>query len=482
MSDLAGFLRRAGYICDERFADSVRAALATRPVAGAFLSGPIGAGKSFLPEVLAGVINADFFFYQCFPGTREEDLLVKMLPSEESVSGVSLYDGVMIQAVRATQSGDPNRRVILLLDEWDKTRPSADSFLLDFLQTGRVNFSGREFKADLSRLVVFLTFNMEREMSEPLLRRLPKIDFPAPSPSLVYQALRLTHKDHPYLYSAVILYERCLMADLPKPATIQELRQLLDAVSLLGEGADWDELVYQFVTKSEENHELLRRSEQEKSRWQKKYRARLDPSAYELGLHPLLTDDPDYHGRSLPRLSEARAFEESFDASGDPPDPAVSGGLIELTRSSYNQLVRLVDGPAETPDRLGDLARVHGRIISFNRPWPLSRVNELDGLWGENGEILLVEDLATWEDVKALPGWSHMDIVKFSKSEILAKSDGVDLRWTPERGAEIIVDLAKRHVFQHVFGESWGRAGEGKWIGRGGLIFKRRLDLTPEVD
>ncbi|MFH1136898.1 MAG: AAA family ATPase [Pseudomonadota bacterium] len=476
MSDLTTRLRRAGYLCDDRFAAAVQVALATKPAAGAFLSGPIGAGKSFLPEVLARVIDADFFFYQCFPGTREEDLLVKMLPSEDSVSGVALFDGVIIQAVRATQAEGAGRRVILTLDEWDKTRPSADSFLLDFLQTGRVNFSGRVFQADLSRLVVFLTFNMEREMSEPLLRRLPKIDFPAPTPSLVYQALRLTHPDHPYVYNAVILYERCLAAELPKPATIQELRQLLDAVALLGDEADWDDLVYQLVTKSEENHELLRRAEQGKSRWKNKFRNRLDPAAYEIGLRPFPRDEASGRGRSMPRLAEARSFDENFETPGDPPDPASSGGLIELTKSAYNELVRLVDGPTDSPDRLGDIARVHGRVISLERPWPLSRVNELEGLWGENGEVLLVEDAATWEDVKALPTWAHIDIVKFSQREILAKSDGVDLRWTPEQGAEIIVDLAKRHVFQHVFGESWGRAGEAKWIGRGGSIFQRRLD------
>jgi hypothetical protein len=100
-------------------------------------------------------------------------------------------------------------------------------------------------------------------------------------------------------------------------------------------------------------------------------------------------------------------------------------------------------------------------------------VDELDGLWGEDGEVLLTEPRATWQDVKALPGWAHIDIVKFSRGEILAKTDGIDLRWTPESGAEIIVKLARRHVFQHVFGPSWGRAGEAKWIGQKGLIFRR---------
>jgi uncharacterized protein (DUF1778 family) len=474
MHDMTRRLVEAGYLCEDWFGAAVAASLATKPVAGALLFGPIGTGKSYLPEVLAGILGADYYFYQCFPGTREEDLLVKMLPSETTVSGIALHDGVMIQAVRATRADDSSRPVILVLDEWDKTRPSADSFLLDFLQTGRVNFSGRVQTANLERLLVFLTFNVERELSEPLLRRLPKIDFTHLPPSLVYRALLLTHRDHPLLYSAVVLYERCLMAELSKPATIQELRQLLDAVTMLGREADWDLLVYQFVTKSEENHERLRRTEKDKSRWIQRYRGRLDVAAYEAGAKPLSdAGGAGEVGGKLPRLAEARFFDEFIEGPEEDIDLAQAGGLLELTKSAYNELVRLVDQPESSPHRLGDLAEVRGRYITLTKTWPLSRVGELDGLWGENGEILLTEPLAEWEDVKALAGWAPIQVIKFARQEILAKTDGVDLRWTPERGAEIIVDLAKRHVFQHVFGQSWGQPGEAKWIGRKGSIYVR---------
>jgi hypothetical protein len=472
MDDLTRRLCEAGYICDQCFGRAVAASLVTRPVAGAFLSGPIGTGKTYLPEVLSAVLDAELFFLQCFPGTREEDLMIKMLPSEQTVSGVALHDGVMTRAVKATQQGRADRKILLVLDEWDKTRPSADSFLLDFLQTGRISFAGQTHVADLSRLIVFLTFNVEREISEPLLRRLPRIDLQPLPPSLVYRALLLTHRDHPYLYSAVILYERCLMADLPKPATIQELRQLLDAITHLGKTADWDSLVFQFVTKSEENHERLRQVEQEKSRWQQRYRPRLEATAYEAAGSLFSEASGEATDFSMPPLARARGFDEHIEAP-EQPDLSACGGVMGLTRSAYSELVKLVDAPADRPDRLGSLATVNGSYITLNAPLPLCRVDELDGLWGEDGEVLLTEPRATWQDVKALPGWAHIDIVKFSRGEILAKTDGIDLRWTPESGAEIIVNLARRHVFQHVFGPSWGRAGEAKWIGQKGLIFRR---------
>lgn len=464
-------LNNAGYICDPGFAAAVQAAVMTKPVAGAFLFGPIGTGKTYLPEVLAEIIGADYYFHQCFPGTREDDLLVKMLPNEEAISGIALYDGVLMKAVKATNGCARDKKVVLVLDEWDKTRPSADAFLLDFLQNGRISFAGTNYHADLSRLIVFLTLNVEREISEPLLRRLPKIDFQPLPPSLVHKALMMTHKGHPFLYSSVILYERCLTAGLPKPATIQELRQLLDAITTLGLKADWDNLVYEFVTKTEENHELLRRVEKEKARWKQIYRQRLDAEAYSVSRTMLLDFSASDLDAVLPSLKEIHGFSSQFETTAKNPDLTESSGVIQLNYNSYNEIVRMMDEPPERPDRLGEIADVAAGYISLKKNIQLKDVHEIEGLWGEAGEILIQEPLATWQDVKMLQDWAHIKIVKFSKNEILAKSDGLDLRWTPEHGAEIIVDLGKRHVFNHCFGDSWGKVGQAKWIGHEGLIY-----------
>ena len=61
--------------------------------------------------------------------TREEDLLVKLMPSEDTKSGVSVGKGKLFRAALESH----NRPVVLLLDEWDKTRPTADGFFLHFL-------------------------------------------------------------------------------------------------------------------------------------------------------------------------------------------------------------------------------------------------------------------------------------------------------------------------------------------------------------
>jgi len=71
----------------------------------------------------------------------------------------------------------------------------------------------------------------------------------------------------------------------------------------------------------------------------------------------------------------------------------------------------------------------------------LSEYQNLNVLWGSNGEVILTEPLARKEDVIALRsfGWK---IVKFSSNEILAKNGcETNLRWTPKTGAEIVVSL-----------------------------------------
>ena len=81
-------LNTNGYICDVPFAARITSAMQTKPVSGAFLYGPAGTGKSYLPIVLSKTLGIEMFFYQCAPGTREDDLVLKMLPSEKTKSGM----------------------------------------------------------------------------------------------------------------------------------------------------------------------------------------------------------------------------------------------------------------------------------------------------------------------------------------------------------------------------------------------------------
>ena len=73
-----------GYKCNKELAMQVCASLKQKPVGGAFLFGPAGAGKTHLPEVLQDILEADLHYYQVTQGTREADLVQKILPAADT--------------------------------------------------------------------------------------------------------------------------------------------------------------------------------------------------------------------------------------------------------------------------------------------------------------------------------------------------------------------------------------------------------------
>lgn len=104
------------------------------------------------------------------------ELLYKLLPSDETKAGVRVVEGALVKAMKLAKEG---KKTLLIIDEWDKTRPSADAFLLDFLQNKRVSVPGFEITLEgeeRENLKVGLTSNDMRELREPLLRRLAVVE------------------------------------------------------------------------------------------------------------------------------------------------------------------------------------------------------------------------------------------------------------------------------------------------------------------
>lgn len=189
------------------------------------LRGIAGVGKTALAILVAQYLNAELIFYQCTQGTSEEDLLYKYIPSEETKSGIKITLGPLPLALLKSQE----RRVVLLIDEFDKTRPSADALLLDFLQNYRLSLYIEERRQVIQgkpeNLVIFLTSNDIREFSEPLLRRLVCITLKPIDVSKVYKILSKRFSKEVALLLTQI-YKDSIEAGLRKPATIQELIEL----------------------------------------------------------------------------------------------------------------------------------------------------------------------------------------------------------------------------------------------------------------
>jgi len=456
-SSLREILREEGFFISARLERALMTALATKPVAGAFLFGPPGAGKTGLVRVLAKVLEIPLVYFQCFPGTREDDLMIKLLPDPGTKSGIKAHKGVIPEAITLSKRG----RVILLMDEWDKTRPSADAFLLDFLQQGSVRWGDYKEVADLSNLVVFLTSNQEREISEPLLRRLPLIEVPPPSEDLVRRALEDSHPGNPLIGACVKLYTRTLKAGLSKPATIQELRQLLDAINTLRGEADWHELVCQFVVKTEEDRILLSQYDPQNDEDHTESEAyRIDASDYdeEEGREEE-GEEVEVFKPQLPKWREREA------PQAEPEEQKSACGVLKKTDKTYDWLVgreireKAKPSLPQDPHDLGG-GKVFSDRILLKDPIPFTREALMSLPWGEDGEILLKREGISLEQVLSLRKEEGVKIVQFGGEEVLGRfrredwSLEADFRWTKERGRlEVVCVLRQTNL--RAFFKKW---------------------------
>jgi len=244
------FLREHEFYLDEKIV-SVLEVVLVNGRKGILLRGPAGVGKTQLTWLVARYLGAEYIFYQCSFGTSEDDLLYKYIPSETTKSGIRITLGPIPRALVASKS----RKTVLVLDEFDKTRPSADALLLDLLQNSRVSLyldeSETIIQGNTENLVVFLTSNDMREFSEPLLRRVITISLPLLDTRTVYSLLSKRFSEEISVLLTQI-YDDTVKASLRKPATIQELQQLGEILEQ-GVSVSLDQLLQMFVVKYDDD-------------------------------------------------------------------------------------------------------------------------------------------------------------------------------------------------------------------------------------
>ena len=481
-------LNKKGYICDKSFGINLNHAIKTKPVGGAFLFGPAGTGKSYLPMVLSQLLKRKLYMYQCSTGTREDDLLLKMLPSEKTVSGIKIEESVVYKA--AAKSNDEN--VVLVFDEWDKTRPTADGFFLDFLQYGRLSIPGRNVSANLNNMLIFFTSNNERDISEALLRRFPKIDVEPLSTDVVFKALCLTHKGHAHVGNILSLYEKTLQSEMTKPATIQELRQLLDAITLLNdssEDCDWDTLVYMYVTKTPENHELLRKAVEDGTSGDAIRRKRINTEHFGTVSSPTSNGNGSYD--DMPTLISLNGYDVSVGSvEAEIKDKKITCLLekedVNYSNSVKTQLISLDGELTNDPADIDWIKSVKGSLIS-TKPILLCDLFLHDRLFADRrdtnkpkGEVMVFEPNACWDDMVDLMDSKNDNLIirKAETDEIIGRyaydgTTSVDFRWTPETGMELIakanrtgLDALHNLVDKHI----------ARWYNEG-MRFKREYDV-----
>ena len=437
-------LNDGGYICSPSFSASLMTAIKTKPLGGAFLYGMAGTGKSFLPHALSNVLNRPLFSYQCTQSLQPEDLLVKPMPDDNSKSGIKVMPSILLEA--STRSHD--EEVIVMLDEWDKTRPGADGFLLDFFQYGRLSIPGMNVDANLDNMLIFITANDDRPFHEALLRRFPKMDVKPMNPDNVLKALSLTHSNHPYMAQMIDLYCRSIVGELPKPATIQELRQLMDAINVLGDGADWDTLVYTYVTKTPETHEMLLRTRKvDRNNYNDAIfdnKAVIDAQDY--GVDMQSDGNVEEVTPTMPSLSFECKLEVAEEIEIDNMDE-VFGVFERNDNITSNLLAMHLDDEDPEDSIMLDWGTITKDVVYIKEPFESVSVAWAQSYLLKNnrrkdGELKFIDRYITRKELSRMIAGKNWQIHKRDKSEIIARkffnNGKVDLRYTEEEGLEII--------------------------------------------
>jgi len=187
LQKMAGVFEEVGYFLRDAEAIALRGVMARGHGMTLLLEGLPGVGKTFLAESSAKVIEANYLYYLCHSWTDDQELFAGIdVPAVVSGDTDNVRQlGILAQAALSSQKG----MTVLCLDELDKTSDKVESLLLDFLQSGKVPVKPGEFlQANLENLLVFITSNNLRELTDPLLRRVRRVKM-EPLPVMVVDSI-----------------------------------------------------------------------------------------------------------------------------------------------------------------------------------------------------------------------------------------------------------------------------------------------------
>jgi len=257
ISDLGG----EKYICNKNVATVVYLGTALeKPI---LVEGPAGVGKTELGKVLADSLGLELIRLQCYEGLDEakalyeweyakqllytqilKDKIGEVLQGaqtlQEAVDCIANQDGVFFSdrfllprpLLRALLS---EKRVVLLIDEIDKSDAEFEAFLLEVLSDFQITVPEiGTLKAKHIPLVV-LTSNNSREMSDALKRRCLHLylDFPDAEREMEIIKLKVPGVSNQLAEEVVRLLHRVRKLDLKKTPSISETLDWVRALTLL---------------------------------------------------------------------------------------------------------------------------------------------------------------------------------------------------------------------------------------------------------
>lgn len=181
----------AGYICDEETALTVYLSLVLeKPM---LIEGPPGVGKTEMGKVLAQIFDTELIRLQCYEGLDENKALYEWnyqkqllkiqlgrLDREDGPGENALFSAEYLLKRPLLRAIQAHQKVVLLIDEIDKSDDEFEAFLFEVLSDFQVSVPELGTIKAAHIPIVVLTSNSERELSDGLKRRCVflYLDFP----------------------------------------------------------------------------------------------------------------------------------------------------------------------------------------------------------------------------------------------------------------------------------------------------------------
>jgi len=211
------------------------------------MTGEAGTGKTQLAFECARALGMHVEVLRCKSTIKGEEACytqdtvlrlndARFGPGETGRSVDNFFDYVIWGPIGRAFRAD--KKVVLLLDEVDKTESDVQDNLLDILE--ECSFTMREvnqvIKADI-RPAIFITSNAKRELSDPFLRRCYCHHIAFPSPDQMRKIVNLHYPStSPELMEAAIeIFYELRSRGFEKPPATSELLNWIGALEAMGE-------------------------------------------------------------------------------------------------------------------------------------------------------------------------------------------------------------------------------------------------------